>query len=649
MKKITQKLFILLFCIVFFASKTTATNFYVDPVSGLDTNDGLSWGTAVKTIPKATTLANTSPYNTTVDDILIKGGSDIAYTINFASGVSTSTFGTTDNYYGSCKGDETSPSQRPLTDRDGNGITEPWEFQYPTTLSSTYSAGTAFTIATPYQFNGFTLTHTGTSTTTAIAKTVVISSNLGVFANNIITGCILNVSGTGSTNIYSILLKALGRVQNCLIEKNQISVSFTANISCFPIMEVAASGSTGIGTKILNCIVRNNKVTLDYTGCTATTANSSAKGLMMNITAGTSAMGYTVANNCLIHNNEMSYIPNATYSPVALTVGAPLYIAGVASATDSIVNCTVANNKGTKIYYAGINISNTTGSNFILNNVFWNNQNDPGTGAVASNIYSNTPSGTNLISNNFSNSGSSLTNNGTTILNNDKTMDAAINVPNFRKPTITIGNTTDNSTELSDWSLTSGSYLIGKGTAISATNSYYNSDKAGNLFATSRSVGAYELQYYTTTLTFNNLGTVDSYTNGQILTNAAGTQSSYNITANSGYKITSALYNGTQIKDNIVGGIYTAPAQFSNSTFVVQFDLGTAIQNTGLNTELKPFSVLKSGILSNQDGTVQIFSVIGKIITSLHVNSGSFISMQPGIYVICFNNGKEKTIQKIVL
>ena len=357
--------------------------------------------------------------------------------------MSTSTFGITDNYYGSCKGDETSPSQRPLTDRDGNGIIESWEFQYPTTLSSTYSGGTAFTIGTPYQFNGFTITHTGTSTSTAIARTVAISSNLGVFANNIITGCNLNVSGTVGTNTYGILFKALGRVQNCLIEKNQITVGITVNISCYPIMEVAASGTSTIGTKILNSIIRNNKVTLDYSGCiTPSTANSSAKGLMMNITAGTSAMGYTVVNNCLIHNNEMTYIPHATNTTATLTNGAPLYIAGAASATDSIVNCTVANNKGTKIYNAGINIANNaTGSNFILNNVFWNNQNDPGTGAVASNIYSNSPtnstSGTNLLSYNFSNAGSSLTNNVTTIIANDNTLGTSGKLPNFQTPSST--------------------------------------------------------------------------------------------------------------------------------------------------------------------------------------------------------------------
>ena len=486
MKTITQKSLILILSILCFVNIATAKNFYVDPVSGLDTNDGLSWDTAVQTISKATTLAAA---NSGVDDILIKGGSDIAYTINFASGVSTSTFGITDNYYGSCKGDETSPSQRPLTDRDGNGIIESWEFQYPTTLSSTYSGGTAFTIGTPYQFNGFTITHTGTSTSTAIARTVAISSNLGVFANNIITGCNLNVSGTGATNTYGILFKALGRVQNCLIEKNQISVSFTANISCYPIMEVAASGTSTIGTKVLNSIIRNNKVTLDYTACsTVGTLNSNAKGLMMNITPGTSGMGYTVVNNCLIHNNEMTYTPHATNTPAALTVGAPLYIGGAANTTDSIVNCTVANNKGTKIYYAGINIKNSTGSNFILNNVFWNNQND----AVVSNIYSDTPPATSLISNNFSNGGSSLTNNGTAIIVNDNTLGNTGNLPNFLTPTTSVGVTTDNSTELSDWSLTSGSYLIGKGVTISVLNSYYNKDKAGASFSSARAVGAYE-------------------------------------------------------------------------------------------------------------------------------------------------------------
>ena len=539
---------------------TKATNFYVNPVSGLDTNDGLSWATAVKTISKATTLAVA---NTGVDDIFIKGGSDIPYF--YTSSVGSSTFGITDNYYGSCKGDETSPSQRPLIDRDGNGIIEPWEFQYPTTLSSTYSGGTAFTIATPFQFNGFTITHTGTSTSTAIARTVAFTNNLGVFANNIITGCNLNVSGTGTTNPYGILFKALGRVQNCLIEKNQVTVGITANISSIPIMEVAASGTTGIGTKILNSIVRNNKVTLDYTGCIATTANSGSRGLIMNITPGTSAIGYTVVNNCLIHNNEMTYIPNATYSPAALTVGASLYIGGVDIATDSIVNCTVANNKGIKMYNAGINIKNSTGSNNVLNNVYWNNQNDPGTGAVVSNIYSNTvTTGTNLISNNICDGGSNLVNNGTLFVNNDNTLDAVTNVPNFKTPTIVVGNTTDNSSELSNWSLTSGSYLIGKGVSIPSTNSYYKYDKAGFAFLATRSVGAYEYNG-TSALTSIKSDEIISFTsNGKLVSKIDGEMKIINFDGKTVW--TGKVTSGTKI--SLPVGAYLVQAKTDKSTIV---------------------------------------------------------------------------------
>jgi len=61
------------------------------------------------------------------------------------------------------------------------------------------------------------------------------------------------------------------------------------------------------------------------------------------------------------------------------------------------------------------------------------------------------------------------------------------NLPYFKTPTTTIGNTTDGSTELSNWTLKTGSYLIGKGIVTSRLK-----DKAGVAFAATRAIGAYE-------------------------------------------------------------------------------------------------------------------------------------------------------------
>lgn len=465
--------FILLICLLGLGTSLIATNFYVDPVSGVDTNNGLTWSSAVMTVTQATALAAA---HIGVDDILVKGGS-ILFTAKW-------TLGITDNYYGSCKGDETTPSQRPLEDKDGNGIVEPWEFKYPTLLNSTYN-GTAFASSSPYQFNGFTITHRAFSISTVSVKTFVLGSNLGVFTNNIFRSCNLSLSGFGATSTYGILFKALGTVSNCLFEKNQIVVSFTANASCYPLMEVAASGTTGNGTKVSNCIVRNNKVLLDYSG--STLSNSGAKGLMMSIAPGTIATGASTVSNCVIHNNEMQYIPNVGYP--SLIEGATVYIQSSASTTDSLLHCTIANNKGILLANAGVKITaHPTQTCCVLNNLFWNNRSD---GAV-SNLVGSLTLGS--ISNNYTNGGG-LTNNGSTIKNNVNTLDSLVNSPKFIFSTKQYGNTTDLTTEWSDWSLGDGSSLIGKGVATSISK-----DKDGNTFASPPSVGAYEYRMKTTPL-----------------------------------------------------------------------------------------------------------------------------------------------------
>ena len=124
-----NKIITYLLCFAVFAVNAYGTNYYVDS-NGNDTNDGLSWETAVKTLGKAGELS------TTGDNVYVKSGT-YSFTGTFAFGNAS--------YYGGFNGNEASPSERLLTDNDGNGITEPWEFQYPTLLSTTYNNGSAFT------------------------------------------------------------------------------------------------------------------------------------------------------------------------------------------------------------------------------------------------------------------------------------------------------------------------------------------------------------------------------------------------------------------------------------------------------------------------------------------------------------------------
>jgi hypothetical protein len=549
MKKIT----LLMLCIAALVSIANAAtiNVYVDPAKIDNNGDGRSWATAKQTIAAAWTEAQT---NAGFDNILVKGG-----TFNYAA---TLSIGASENFYGSCKGDETSAAGRPLKDNDGNGITEPWEFEFPTTLSFTCVSDALKLPNSNINFNGFTITQTATSTTGGF-RTVTLASPSAPFTNNIIKNCNISVA-MPTASIASVLLKALGNVSNCLIENNTVNVTAKYDGSLYLIEAGAATAAPG--TKMTNCIIRNNKLTADYS--TGTSGNGNARGLMIQVTPGAVANAHTTISNCVIHNNEMIYVPNTN---LTMSNGSTIVMNNTAAATDSIINCTIAYNKGTKIKNAGITILNAaTANHYFMNNVFWNNQND----GAASNITGTITVG--LIANNYANGGFTWDATKTSIIyGNNNSLDAVTNKPNFKTPTTAFGVTTDGTSELSVWSLMPGSYLSGKGVATISLK-----DKAGFTFVTPRSVGAYQSQNENTTVTFNANGAVNAYTNGQVLTNAIGTQLAFTITPNSGYKITSVLYNGVEVKGDMVADVYTAPALASNSTLVVQFDFATGLDKT---------------------------------------------------------------------
>jgi hypothetical protein len=154
--------------------------------------------------------------------------------------------------------------------------------------------------------------------------------------------------------------------------------------------------------------------------------------------------------------------------------------------TDSILNNTIVNNKGTLIKCAGLNIlslSSTVEYHYVINNAFYNNQ----VGGIINNMYGTNSLGK-IANNYFNGGGSSYTNNGTTIQNNDATLGNTGKLSNFKTPTTLIGNTSNGSSESSNWRIMAGSYLVGKGIVTSQLN-----DKNGVQYLNPRSVGAYEV------------------------------------------------------------------------------------------------------------------------------------------------------------
>ena len=443
----------------------------VDPQSGNDANDGYSWQSAVKTIAAATTLASSLPgYN----NIFIKGGNTISY--------STTTLNLNgENYYGGFQGTESSINERPLTDTDGNGIVEPWEFKYPTVISSSF-AGNAL-LLTSATFNGFTFTHSATNSTNSM--TTVNCDPNSVFQNNIVKNCTLNLS-TGTSTLGGILFKAQGLIKSCLIENNKVTVNITStsNKQFSPIMDAIS------GVNVNGCVFRNNNVIVDATSASAGLTDY-GKGMIMNITGSTNPSLISVISNCLIYNNEATYTGGGGTSTATLTYGCIIGANGFSTSlsSDSIINCTIANNKVTGIPNAGLTVSKI-GSlvHTVLNNLLWNNL----SGGVVKNLTLTATMSSGRIGYNITNAGNTgtyttagYTTNNIFDLGNSNS--GVLNAPNFIRPTTLIGCANDGSVEIANWKPNSTSYQKAKGVATTII-----SDLAGNLFLNPGTVGAYE-------------------------------------------------------------------------------------------------------------------------------------------------------------
>jgi hypothetical protein len=339
---------------------------------------------------------------------------------------------------------------------DLNGIVEPWEFSDPTRIFSTFYASPAITV-TASIVDGFDFKYTINSSATSSPR-FLLFSNAPIFRNNSIQNCnITYKNGTGSNGAtFSVLMNPLGTFSNNLVQNNNLTFNATSSYNggtSYPFMFL--SGATASG-----CIVRNNKVTLN-----CASATSASNNLYPFVTILKHATFKTVLKNSIIHNNEVVYNGSLSYPTLPNCGAITLYEGGV---TDSILNCTVANNIMTNAATtAGINFNFHQSTNGIqaYNNVAWNNYN----GSTLANYNSVAESGMiagTLIKNNFSN-GAGLTD-GTKITGSDNTQTATDNTQFlFSTPTTSAGNTTDLTSEKSVWSIGSDSYLVAKGVTAS--------------------------------------------------------------------------------------------------------------------------------------------------------------------------------------
>lgn len=506
----TTRLFTTLLFIAAFAVIASAKTIYCS-YNGNNTNDGLSWSKAVLSIDTAKVRAAAG------DQIWIQGDAEGLTGYNLyartsaeaGQGKEALSFGDVD-VYGGFKGDETSLLQRQLLDVDGNRIIEPWEFKYPTRIVFELSNG-----ARAFVFGGQTSTRVvdgiefwmptnyDFSNIAAEVQMFVIGNN-SLFRNNTIRDGFVKSNNT-SLRPY---VWNKGRMEYCLFQNNTVTGTFsgTTDIQFSPLIEIFyQQKTTDITPGIVNCVIRNNKSVADFSNSTLTSLAGRQRGLLIYINLHDAAKGSPsiIANN-LIYNNECSYIKSAS-SP-ATTNGGLLgtgFNNGTGISSVSLINNTIANNKVSNLAanFMLVNEGAAYYSN-IINNVFWKNEKYLSgvlVSAATTDILSRTPVLGNVF-NNYS-TGKSIWNNpaapkrinGNAIIETSET-DKAL----FVLPTTVAGVISDDSYQKANWSLKSGSVLVGKGVAsnqndtVAAVVAANLKDFSGRSFATFRAVGAFE-------------------------------------------------------------------------------------------------------------------------------------------------------------
>jgi len=306
----------------------TLTSYYIRP-----SGDSQSWIYMSDILPQQIITASNitvSPSNTYY---LAKG----VYT---KSGISL----TGGNIYGGFKGDETeiNLSSRELSDRDGNGIVEPWEFKNETIINGTApfsgigSTTDRFLTVTGGEINGVTLqnhhfnsdTNSGTIILGAVSSTPILAMDIYSNAGRMINCTVKKIKAFKGpvmlTNKSSI-------IDGCLIEEC-ISTSTSGTAAVFMNL---------LGGKVSNSVLRNNYNNGSLGG--AVFANSLASTDMN-----------AIVENCVLYNNTAKY------------GGAIRGEARTDKRGIQIVNCTVANNQSTTASVASVDL---IGGGLIVNSI----------------------------------------------------------------------------------------------------------------------------------------------------------------------------------------------------------------------------------------------------------------------------------------
>jgi len=642
-----KKIFTSILVTLAITAGVNATNFYVDGSKADDSGDGTSWATAKKTITAAHALGVAG------DNVFVKAG-----TYSFSAALWTNDR----NFYGGFAGTEALPSDRQKTDLDGNGIVEPWEFSNQTILNFTLTNATGLNFnarAAVRVFDGFKITGTQTASTTGTTGTYIFGPNMistvtnVVFQNNIVSDITVTNTLTLAYTQGSIM-QIFGNnvnVNNCLFEKNTVTLTAAASQLDYqqvPLIYLKASAATARNV-MQNCIVRNNQVTIDYSATALTDVNNS-RGLLIAIDC--QATYPTALKNTIVHNNDMIFIPKTGSTYSLGNAGAVTNYAAANSQSDSVINCTIAENKGTKTGCAGLKVG-IQYNNYqypyvkVFNNVCFDNSVDGSIGTTGNLTLSagavTLLAGGIQIANNYANGGADQIIENTTIVTGN-VKDLANDNANaskgakFTSPSTVTGYNTDASIAQSRWMIGSGSYLAAKG--IVTTN---KTDKAGHSLAATPSVGAYEYASNVITVNINEPATSTSsvtgagtYDYGSSVTIGATPYNGKlfsNWTDASGILSTSASYTFVATKDNTI-------------TANIVVDPSTEIRNVSENSVV---TVRAHNLFVNVSAEVEIYNSVGRLVMNGKTNKSEIQLNESGIYLVKVKTQKGIVVQKVII
>lgn len=374
-------------------------------------------------------------------------------------------------------------------------------------------------------------------------------------------------------------------ISNCIFESN--SASGGAN-NLGGALRSQAAGKLNVN----NCIFKNNTAV----------ANGSAVHIQLGAVSETQN---TILTNCLLYGN---------------TNKSALYMLG-----GILQNSTIVNNEVGGVYVASATISSK-----IYNSVFWGAESSGSITSVASNasaVIQNTAYRS-IQSANFT--GSNNINNILLDANNTGS-EPGINYPEFIEPAT------------NNWELGYKSALLNTGQAIAAVTT--------DLSGTSRpqgasyDIGAYELPYFNTTVTFNAGGTVNALTSGDILSEPKGKPLAFTITPSGGQQVASVKYNNVEVKEELVDGVYTAPALAANATLVVEFSATTSVNeiNSGFVCFANGNSIEIRGMKAGEE--INVYSITGAaLFTQKAVNNSMSVPVARGIYIVKAANQVKKVV-----